>query len=253
MPDNKVKVLIIDDDPVVLEVTAAGLETDGFAVFTADDGKSGIEKVKSEKPDIILLDLKLPDINGFEVTKVLKQTAGVSEIPVIMITGDRTVDIDQAFAAGADDCIIKPIDMGYLVDRIRKTVKKKFRVLLVDDDRQIGDILKNVIIKQQFEAEVIYDGRKIFDVIKANRPDLILLDISLQIGPDGIELCRQLKSESSTKSIPIIMITANEYSDSVEKCFSYGAEDYIFKPFNLPDFILKIKKYMKMSEQLEKK
>ena len=252
MGDNKIKVLIIDDDEIVLDVTQSGLETDGFEVITAVNGLQGIKKIEEKRPDVVLLDLKLPDIDGFEVCKRIRSDPGNADMHVIMITGDTTIDIDKAFALGADDCIIKPIDMGFLVARIGKLLKKKYRVLAVEDDRHICEILKNMLIKQDYNVEILHDGVKLIDAVKRVRPDIILLDIALPAGPDGVELCKLLKSGADTKTIPVIMLTANEHSDSVDKCFTYGAEDYIFKPYRMADLSQKIKKYLRISDSKSK-
>jgi DNA-binding response OmpR family regulator len=165
-----------------------------------------------------------------------------------MITGDTTIDIDKAFALGADDCIIKPIDMGFLVERLGKLLKKKFRILAVEDDRQICEVLKNMLTKQDYSVEILNDGLKLMETVNKVKPDLILLDISLPVGPDGVELCKQLKADASTKKIPVIMLTANEHSGSVDQSFAYGAEDYIFKPYSMTDLLQKIKKYLRKSD-----
>ena len=87
--------------------------------------------------------------------------------------------------------------------------------------------------------------------ILKNRPDLLLLDISLRIPPDGIEICKSLKADDRTKDIPVIMLTANDNTESVEKCFEFGADDYVFKPFNIPDLLLKMRKYLALSKKNE--
>ncbi len=247
MQDENIKVLIIDDDEMVLEVTTAGLEINGFEVLTAIDGLKGLKKAEESRPDVVLLDLRLPDINGFDVLKQIKTKPENANMHVIMITGDRTIDIDKAFAMGADDCIIKPIDMGYLVKRIEKLKKKKYSILVVEDDRQICEMLKNMLVKQGYDTVIFNDGKNLVENIKKINPDMILLDVSLPVGPDGIELCKMVKNDPSTKKLPVLMLTANDNSGAVEKCFSYGAEDYLFKPFNVIDLSLKIRKFLRMS------
>lgn len=245
--EEKIKVLIIDDDHILVDVTSAGLEVDGFEVFTALDGKQGLKIVDEAKPDVVLLDLRLPDVDGFDVLRQIRNTQKNYDIHVIMITGDHTIDIDKAFALGADDCIIKPIDMAYLVTRIGKLVQKKNHVLVVEDDRQIGDMLKDVLEKSGYIVDILHDGAKLMEEVKKYKPDLMLMDISLPVGPDGGQLCKIIKDNPLTKKIPVIMLTANDYADAVEKCFSYGAEDYIFKPFTVPDIMSKIQKYLRLS------
>jgi DNA-binding response OmpR family regulator len=249
--DKIISVLIIDDNESLVSSVAAGLELDRFTVRTALDGKNGRMEIKEHQPDLLIIDVNLPDVNGFDLCKEVRKNVATCAIPIIMITGDQTIDIDKGFAVGADDCIMKPIDLKLLSTRIRKLIqeKQKEHVLVVEDDRQICDILLSVLSSQKYDVEVASDGTLIDERIKDNRPDLILLDITLHVPPDGIELCRQVKSNPDTKDIPVIMLTGNDNVESVEKCFGYGAEDYIFKPFNTADLVVKVKKYLAISRK----
>ncbi|MHB9155487.1 MAG: response regulator [Endomicrobiales bacterium] len=249
MTAKGIKVLIVDDNQNILDVSAEGLGMDGFETMTAINGRTALFKIRENKPDIILLDVNLPDIDGFQICRQLRSDPKTSGVPVILMTGDRTIDIDKGFSVGADDCIIKPIDLEKLALTIEKLVKKKKKVLVLDDDRQICDMLRDVITKQQFDVEVLYDGKNVIEEVKRASPDLMLLDVSLEVAPDGVEICRMLKSDPATRGIPVIMLTANEFADAIEKCFSFGAEDYIFKPFNIPDLILKVDKYLRYGKK----
>lgn len=122
---ENIKVLIVDDDQTILDVTSEVLALDGFITMTAINGKSALFKVKDQKPDIILLDIKLPGIDGFQVCRQVRADKQSAHIPVIMMTGDQTVDIETGFSVGADDCIIKPLNMDYLIKSILKLVGKK--------------------------------------------------------------------------------------------------------------------------------
>jgi DNA-binding response OmpR family regulator len=246
---KNIRVLIVDDDVTILDTLTVTLENEGFVVTTAINGRQGLVKIIDSQPDLVLLDVRLPDIDGFQVCRETRSNPRGAGIPIILMTGDMTVDIDRGFSLGADDCIIKPLDMKYLTSRIKKLAGGRTQILVVDDDRQIGDMLSKVISAQKYEPQVLTDGSNIMNVIKEKKPDLLLLDISLPIGPDGVEICRMLKSDPSTRDIPVIMLTANEYVDAVEKCFSFGAEDYLFKPFSIPDLVLRMKKYIAYSKK----
>lgn len=249
MTAKNIRVLIVDDDVTILDTLKVTLENEGFEVSTAINGRQGLVKIFDAAPDLVLLDVRLPDVDGFQVCREVRSNPKGTGIPVILMTGDMTVDIDRGFSLGADDCIIKPLDMKYLTTRIKKLAGGRTQVMVVDDDRQIGDMLEKVISVQKYEPHILTDGSNIMEVIKERRPDLLLLDVSLPVGPDGVEICRMLKSDATTRDIPVIMLTANEYVDMVEKCFSYGAEDYLFKPFSIPDLVLRMKKYIAYSKK----
>jgi len=241
---NQIKVLFIDDDVSLLESVAAGLELEGFVIDTAEDGKSGLEKIKAGMPDILLIDVNLPDMNGFDICRGAKQDALTSHIPVLMVTGDQTIDIEKGFSIGADDCIMKPFNIGFLAARIKKIVKRKDKVLLVEDDRQVCEIITRVLTKYGCEIEVLTEGSNFIKKVKEYGADIVILDISLGVPPDGVELCRLLRGDPATKDIPVLMLTANECTRSIDKCFSMGVEDYLFKPFSIPDLLGKMKKHL---------
>ncbi len=255
MGSEDVKILLIDDDADNIKNLSSLLKLYGFEVSCAHSGREGLKAAKETKPGIILLDVWLPDIDGYRVASELKKDPETSGIPLIFISGDGALDSEKSLACGADYFITKPIDPKELNEKIHKlteknnrtpaSISKKIRVFIVDDDRQICDILKNALLRKGYDVDTLYDGTNILDSVKAAQPDIIFLDFSFPVGPNGIEICRTLKSNPGTKKIPVVMMTANEDAQSVDKCFEIGAEDYIFKPFNLSDLILRIKKHTK--------
>jgi len=108
MPDKQVKVLIVDDDAFLSGIYATKLELDGFLVVTARDGEEGLKAAMREKPDLILLDVLMPKLDGFEVLKRLKADAETKPIPVIMLTNlGQKEDIEKGISDGAVDYLIK--------------------------------------------------------------------------------------------------------------------------------------------------
>jgi DNA-binding response OmpR family regulator len=244
MKNKEITILIIDDNQAMVEAMEASLNSEGYNVVCAFNGKDGMEKIKKAHPSIVLLDKVLPDIDGLKLLEEIRSTPKLARLPVILITGDTTVDIDEGFSHGADDCIIKPLNMKYLQKRILELVRRKCKILVADDDRHICEIIKKVISKLGYEVETVHEGQSVFEYVKENKPDLILLDIGFGSEPDGKEVCKKLKAAAKTKDVPVIMLTANEFVEDVEKSFQFGADDYIFKPFYIPDLILKVKKYL---------
>ncbi|MCL2389854.1 MAG: response regulator [Endomicrobia bacterium] len=120
---EKKKILIVDDDAAFLDSAESILETKNFQIIKALSAESAYEALSADKPDLILLDVNLPDINGFEVLKTVKASKDFSNIPIILITGDMTVHVDKAFAEGADDCVFKPLDIDKLVLYMNRLLK----------------------------------------------------------------------------------------------------------------------------------
>lgn len=114
------KILIIDDDKNFLDTTEIIFKEKGFDVLKAETASSGFNCLRRGAPDIILLDVNLPDKNGFDVLKYLKKHKDYSSIPVLVITGDNTVQIDKAFELGADDCFFKPLNVDEVIKKIEE-------------------------------------------------------------------------------------------------------------------------------------
>jgi CheY-like chemotaxis protein len=114
------KILFIEDEYDQIMVLKMRLEANGFEVVYAQDGIEGLQKVSSEKPDVVLLDLILPNMDGFEICRRLKSSALTSDIPVIIISAVGIKDIEQkCIAHGADDYITKPYDSALLLNKIK--------------------------------------------------------------------------------------------------------------------------------------
>lgn len=120
---GKSKILIIDDDPDALETMAAVLETHDYQVLTALSGLEGISKAGKEKPDLIIMDVLMPEVDGFTACKMIKENKEIKNIPVILLTGTGMVgDVEKGFAAGANDFMIKPIDWDKFFLKIKKLI-----------------------------------------------------------------------------------------------------------------------------------
>lgn len=119
------KILLVEDERDISENVAVRLEAQGYKVVCAYDGKMGVDMTISEKPDLVLLDVLLPKMNGFEVCKVLKGNPKTKGIPVLMLTSLISVgDVETAFNAGADDYLTKPFEYDRLLKKISKFLEK---------------------------------------------------------------------------------------------------------------------------------
>ncbi|MEA5000894.1 MAG: response regulator transcription factor [Endomicrobiaceae bacterium] len=121
---KKYRILIIDDDKVFLETMCTILRMEGFDVHDAETAESGFEAMVNVRPDLVMLDINLPDKNGFEVLTSIQNSKNFSNMPVVLITGDTAVLVDQAFEKGADDCFFKPINPKEIIARIMKILEQ---------------------------------------------------------------------------------------------------------------------------------
>lgn len=118
------KIMIVEDDVVLLELLKARLETSGYSILIADNAKDGILKIMSERPDLMLVDIMMRGMDGIEMIKVVHSMTDLKHIPVIVVSAlGRDSDIKKAMEAGAEDYIVKPYSFEDLVKRIQKLLK----------------------------------------------------------------------------------------------------------------------------------
>ena len=123
---EKIKVLVVDDEPNIVQTLQDRLEMNEYIVSTAGDGREGLKKAQQEKPDVILLDVIMPVMDGHEMLEVLRKQPGCSDISVIMLTArSQTQDIARANACGIDDYIVKPFDLSELLEKIETVLEKR--------------------------------------------------------------------------------------------------------------------------------
>ena len=123
---SKKRILLVDDDPDVLETVKFFLNTSDFRVFIARNGREALKQISAEKPDLVLLDIIMPVMDGLEVCKRLKNDPTTKPIPIIMLTaGGRREDVVDSLSAGANGYIVKPFNLPDLVERIEKVIDGK--------------------------------------------------------------------------------------------------------------------------------
>jgi len=269
------KVLIIEDEPVHLNVMKAKLEYEGYRVLVATDGETGYRMIKEEKPDLALLDIILPKMDGFQVLERLKNDKITTPIIIVSNSG-QPVEVDKALKLGARDYLVKaefnPADVLGKVEKVlgapgeqRKNDYQKqaepkvpaprkmnggaqsgkVKILAVEDDKFLRDLIIQKLQKEGFATFEAVDGEEGLKMAKERHPDLILLDLILP-GVDGFEVLRRMKSDKDTSSIPIIVLSNLGQKEDMDRAVSGGAEDFMVKAHFTPgEIISKIKVVLK--------
>ncbi len=202
--------LVIDDDPDVKIILERFLSKEGYQVFGASDGETGLKLASQLKPDVIVLDVMMPSMDGWSVLSKLKADTQLMNIPVVMLTmvSDRSI----GYALGAAEYLSKPIDRGHLLSVLGKYRKEKnlpCQVLLVEDDEPTREMVRRTLEK---EGEIVVEaenGRVALEKVTEKIPDLILLDLMMP-EMDGFEFVDELRRNDKWQSIPIIVVTAKE-------------------------------------------
>ena len=278
----KKRILIVDDEPLNIKVLEAKLPSDEYEVIPAYSGKEALEKVDDTPPEVILLDIMMPEMDGYEVTKRLKADPKTSHIPVIMLTAlTETKDKLKALDAGAEEFISKPVNGTELIARIksmlrlshyreqldiRSQLEESFacsvgqgeavrvatdrpRVLLVEDNESDVKLIRSYLHRLPYRLAVAASGEEALIRAEREKIDLVLLDIMLP-GLDGFEVCHSLRKMEQTRHVQIVMITCLSDLENKLRGIELGADDFLVKPVNAReltgriDILLKKKAYM---------
>jgi two-component system KDP operon response regulator KdpE len=123
LPENSLRVLVVDDEPAIRRFLRASLPGHGYAVYEAGNGRDAIEAVRAHRPDLVILDLGMPDLDGVQVTRLLREW---SQVPIIILSvREQEIDKVAALDAGADDYLTKPFGLGELLARMRVALRRQ--------------------------------------------------------------------------------------------------------------------------------
>ena len=171
MPDSK-NILVVEDDSDIRELISFNLKNEGYQVFEANDGEVGIDKARNNNPNLILLDLMLPGIQGLDVCRIIKSDQETKEIPIIMVTAlGQEEDIVKGLETGADDYITKPFSIKVLIARVNAVLKRSIEV----GEYKTKDILINGINIKTRSREVWVNKNLINDLTFSEFQILYLL------------------------------------------------------------------------------
>jgi signal transduction histidine kinase/CheY-like chemotaxis protein len=214
-------VLIIDDDPTVSELMKRQLLKENYKVIVAPNGKEGIRLARDIRPDVITLDILMPEMDGWSVLRTLKADPKVSDIPVIMAS--ILDEKNKGFSLGAADFLSKPVQKEYLMKSIRNLIgdKENLKICLIEDDDSLRFTIKEILEKQGVKIIEAENGKLGMKVLEKEeiKPDLILLDLMMPV-MNGFEFLKKIR-ETELNSIPILVLTGAELSED-EKTFLSG-------------------------------
>jgi len=246
------KILVVDDEPSIANLIKINLEYEGYEIEVALNGNNAIKKAKEFKPDLITLDVLMPEMNGFQVMEVLKNDPETKNIPVIFISIVEGVQKERGFYLGAVDFLSKPIEFGELFKTIKEVEQgvaqqvgkeKTKSILVVDDEKDTANYIKEFLSSEGYEVYVAYNGPDAVILSKEKIPDLILLDLNMP-GMDGFAVMKILKQDKITEHIPIVVLTGYDLKGYRQRALLYGASEYFTKPISEKELIENIKKML---------
>jgi len=256
------KILIIEDSPTYQRALADELVSRSYDIICANSGEEGLELIKENPPDLIVLDVMLPQIQGYPVCRLIKSNPHFRHIPVIILTlleGNRIMP--EAIEAGADSFINKQAPMSLIVRRIDALLKMSIaaklfwqeeviveeeeislagkKILLMDDDLTYLQILKRELVIDGYQVMDVTTGEQCFEKVKEEMPDLILLSLEMS-DLEGTDVCREIHKAKRFYSVPVLMLTPTDSREQIIRSFEAGANDCVAKTDNLKLIKLRI-------------
>jgi PAS domain S-box-containing protein len=236
---SKRHVLVADDDPDIAALIKLQLEEADYRVTVVGRGAKVLEMARTTCPDLIVLDILLPDMDGREVLETLKSESATADIPVVMLT--IVADDGTAFDLGAADYLTKPADAARLQDAVRSALARRGRILVVEDDVDAIEMMRLALRRVGYNVDVAGDGYEALTLARRWRPQAIVLNLRLP-GMDGYEALSHLERNPGTRGIPIIVTSAHAMdSDEEEKRLrSLGVASFLPKPFTVNQLVTQI-------------
>ncbi len=262
-------ILIADDDEFLTNLYARAFERAGYKTTMAYDGKRAVDALLHDKPDLILLDLLLPIIDGIGVLKFIRSNTELENLPVYIISSSSYFSgiVQNAWNEGATHFVQKgKINPPALIEEIRKIIPptknsapaspQKIqidyqtrivtpengssvgpkRILIADDDRTIHGVLSYFLGQDGFKVESAFDGLQALEMARQEKPKILVLDVSMP-SKGGFETLMDWKQDPQLKNIPVIMLTASRDDENEQKALAQGAASYLTKPFS-PDALV---------------
>ncbi len=274
------RVLVVDDLEPNVKLLEAKLRAEYFDVIGVFSGQEAIETAKAEQPDIILLDVMMPGMDGFETCRALKATPETMHIPVVMVTAlDQQSERISGLEAGADDFLTKPVNDIALFARVRSLTRLKMmtdelrmrhstskglgvienidyadesemsrRVLIMDDRQDHIERIKN-ILGEQYQISAELDHEVALSRARSSDFDLIIINLSIE-STDPLRLCSTLRSFEETRMTPILTIVREGDTRKLVRALDIGVNDYVTRPISQDELTARVTTQLRRNHNL---
>ena len=284
-PDKKIQVLVIDDSKTAQKILKVLFFQAGYEVIQAYDAESGIALAQQHKPSLILMDVIMPGISGFQATRMIRKDPDIADIPIIVVSGDKQAG-DKFWLSniGADQYLTKPFTRSQLFTAVDKllfsgvpeknieidevtekavkasnevvepdqsykeknlTVGNELKILVVDDSKTVQYQMKKILMQKGYEVLHAYDATSGIILAKKNKPALIIMDVVMP-GMNGFQATRFIRKDKQITDIPVIIISGNRLASEKFWATKMGANHYLSKPFSRGDMFTAIDKVLQV-------
>ena len=240
------RVLVVEDNPLNLKLVRDVLGAAGYDVVAAASGEEGLQVATEQPPDLVLMDLQLPGIDGVETMLRMRAGPVPDDVPVIAVTAFAMAgDQVNAARAGFDGYIEKPISVRGLVNDVQDLPRGGATddhdpptILAVDDQPPNLRLLKAVLEPHGYQVVSTSSGLEALAMLEDHDVDMVLLDVVMP-GLDGYEVCRRIRAGERTAYLPVVMITASG-GQQRRAALEAGADDFVTKPFDQSELLARV-------------
>lgn len=225
--DQGTVVLVIDDDPAAIDIVRTYLSRESYAVYGITDGRAALDEVRRLQPAIILLDIIMPFINGWDILAELKLDPALQAIPVIMYTMLEAAH--KGMSLGADGYLMKPVDAQQLRDTVAKLAPPFGTILAIDDDLDVLEIVQHQLgALGDYQIVTANGGQAGLDAIATVHPDLVLLDLMMP-EVDGFAVLETMDQNEATRSIPVVVLSGKYLSQDEQSYLRHRVNGLVNK------------------------
>lgn len=260
--------LIVDDDPLVIRELKIIFKEENYRIEFAMTGSEGLDRIRSQIPDLVLLDLRMPGMDGFKFLKALQKDETTKNTPVMIITAaDLNEAETRALGKNVKGIVTKGrIEQSVLLDKIheilygrrdrpeihgqtaeedeKKTARKGIVKILIAEDRPDNLVLTQESLRSgNYKIHSAKNGREAIETAEKERPDLILMDMQMPV-MSGFEATKHIRNMEGLREVPIIALTARAMKGDEVKVLAAGCNDYLSKPIMPKDLIRKVEEWL---------
>ena len=276
------RILVVEDNERNMKFVRDVLQFQGYEVIEATTGEEGVALAAEVDPALILMDIQLPGINGFEAFEQIRNTSATSQIPVIALTASVSVaDQQKILSAGFDGFESKPVALKRLIEVVADTLAggspdkvgpvidevtqptaqqgptegnslaavsdddAQATLLVVDDTPQNVRLLCGILETQGYHVISADGGAAALQAMQTSEPDLVLLDVMMP-DIDGYEVCRQIRQMPAHQLTPIVMVTALDGKEDRVKGIEAGADEFLNKPVVIPELTARVRSLLRI-------
>ena len=226
-------VLIVDDQDSIRMSLAAVLEDSGYNIIEAESGYQAIDAVKQSSIDLVLLDIKMPGINGVQTFREIKKISPGTA--VVMMTGFALEDlVEAALEEGAYSVVYKPFDVEKIISLVESVIKSVV-ILVVDDHSSDRETLSLILKEKGYRVAEAADGREAVDMVRSSRFDTILMDVKMP-GMDGLTAFEEIKAIDPEAKV--VFITGFSDDDKLRQALAKDTFAVINKPFDVEALLM---------------